>query len=141
MTSTFAKEMNTTCDDLADDAKHPIPEVGACDIKGVRKGGGADLVVVIAAPLGDDERSRRRFVQKIRNYLGHINSEEYFRECGSPAPETTSIVVQIHPDSDPNALVFIEQCREWIRDNHASLAVKKLANQSAHPPLASGQRG
>ena len=122
--------MKPTDDVLADDVTHPIPEVGACDVKGVRKGGGADLVIVIATPFENDERSRRRLVQKFRNYLGHIVSEEFVRECGSPSPESTAIVVHVHPDSDSKALAFIEECRGWIYDNHASLVVKKLANQA-----------
>lgn len=37
---------------LVDDPEHPIPYVFNCDINAVKKGGGSDLVIIIAAPLG-----------------------------------------------------------------------------------------
>ncbi len=123
------KKMTATVDILADDPSHPIPKVDVCDIRGERKAGGADLVVVVAAPLQDDERSRRRVIQKIRNYLGYISSADFAREHGLPTSETVAIVFQVHPESAPAALAFLEECRPWISDNHASLVVKKLANQ------------
>jgi hypothetical protein len=125
--------MTAAHDLLADDPSHPIPEVGICDVRGVRKAGGADLVVVVAAPLQNDERSRSRVIQKIRNYLGYISSVDFAREHGQPTPETTAIVFQVHPESAPAALAFLEECHPWVSDNHASLVVKKLANQSSQP--------
>ena len=121
--------MTATDDCLADDPSHPIPEVGACDIRGVRKTGGADLVVVVASPLRNDDRSKRRVVQKIRNYLGYIASEDFVEEHGKPTTENTAIIFQVHPESEPEALGFLEECRPWVSDNQASLVVKKLANR------------
>ena len=125
--------MTANADPLADDATHPIPEVGSLDIRAVKKTGGADLVVVVASPLQNDERSRRRIVQKVRNYLGYIVSKDFAKEHGQPTPESTTIIFQVHPESEPAALAFLEECRPWISDNHASLIVKKLANQPSQP--------
>ena len=125
--------MTASDDPLADDPSHPIPAVGVCDVRGVRKTGGADLVVVVASPLRNDERSRRRVVQKVRNYLGYIASEDFASEHGQPTPENTAIIFQVHPGSEPEALAFLEECRPWISDNKASLVVKKLANQVPEP--------
>jgi hypothetical protein len=123
--------MTASDDPLADDPSHPIPIVGACDIRAVRKTGGADLVVVVASPLQNDERSRRRVVQKVRNYLGYIASKDFVAEHGQPTSENTAIIFQVHPESDSGALAFLEECRPWISDNNANLLVKKLANQPA----------
>lgn len=118
--------MKEIADPLADDPTHPIPQVGVCDVRGVRKAGGADLIVVVASPLQNDERSRRRVVQKVRNYLGYIASDEFAREHGQPSPENTAIIFHIHPESDPAALAFIEECHPWVSDNRANLVLKKL---------------
>jgi hypothetical protein len=125
--------LNPPDNPLADDPTHPIPEVGACDIRAMRKDGGADLVVVVAAPLQNDERSRRRVIQKVRNYLGYIASEEFAREHGRPNPDNTAIIFQVHPESDAAALAFIEECRTWVTDHYANLTVKKLASTSPSP--------
>jgi hypothetical protein len=123
--------MTAIDDPLADDPSHAIPVVGACDIRAVRKNGGADVVVVIASPLQNDDRSRRRIVQKVRNYLGYIASKDFATEHGQPTPQNTSIIFQVHPESDSGVLAFLEECRPWISDNKANLVVKKLANQPA----------
>jgi hypothetical protein len=116
-----------------DDSRHPIPRVDVCDVRGVRKGGGADLVVVIATPVKNDLRSRQRLTEKIRNYLGFIASDTFAAECGAPSPQNTSIAVHIHPGSDPEFFAFLEECRGWIEDNRARLEIKKGPNQAPEP--------
>jgi len=98
--------MTANLDSLADNPSHPVPEVGILDIRSVKKTAGADLIVVVASPLRNDERSRRRVVQKVRNYLGYIASEVFTKEHGRPNPENTTIIFHVHPESDPAALAF-----------------------------------
>lgn len=133
--------MTAADDPIADDPSHPIPVIGVCDILAELKSGGADLVVVVASPLQNDERSRRRVIQKIRNYLGYIVSDDFAAVHGQPTPDNTTIIFHVHPGSDQGALAFIEECRPWIADNKASLVVKKLANHQPAPAsgLAPGQ--
>ncbi len=130
--------MPEAADILADDVSHPIPQVDICDIHAVREGGGADLVIVIATPIKNDYRSRQRLMKKVENYLGYITSKAFAKEHGSPSRENTSIKVQIHPDSENEILVLLEQCRGWIEDNHARLEIKILANQPPLPMPAPG---
>jgi hypothetical protein len=136
---------STDTDIYADDFSHPIPQVSTCDVKGVRKSGGADLALVVAAPLKKDDRSRSRLLKKIENYLGYVRSEDFARECGSPSPENTSITVQIHPDSDEEVFILLDESRGWIHDNHARLEIKRRANQpvqtTAITPPPSTTRG
>jgi hypothetical protein len=44
-------------DDGKDDESHAIPSPSNFDIHAVKRGGGSDLVIVVATPLGADTRS------------------------------------------------------------------------------------
>src|SRR5580692_6709718 len=108
-------------EDNYDDPDHPIPSLTALDVHGIRKGGGSDLVVVVASPLGFDEKSQKRLLGKLDIYLRYINSPEYESVCGPPTPDATAIEVQLHPDSDPRIVELLERCRPWALENRATL--------------------
>jgi hypothetical protein len=62
--------------DNYDDPDHPIPSLTALDVHGIRKGGGSDLIVVVASPLGFDEKSQKRLLDKLDIYLRYVISPE-----------------------------------------------------------------
>lgn len=107
----------------AEDPTHPIPVVDSLDVYGVKKGGGARLVIVIASPLEAEQRSLACLVQKMRNYLGCVASGKFRAECGDPTIDNTEIEVLIHPDSDAGVFDFLEQCADWCQDNRARLVI------------------
>lgn len=108
-------------EDNYDDPSHPIPSLSALDVEGIKKGGGADLIIVIASPLGADERSRRRLLAKIEIYLKYLDSAEFVEKAGMPTPDNTCIIVHLHPESDPEILDVIERCKPWVRTKSATL--------------------
>ncbi len=110
-------------EDNYDDQDHPIPSLTALDVHGIRKGGGSDLVVIVASPLGFDEKSQKRLLDKLSIYLRFINSPEYEAQCGPPTPDTTAIEVQLHPDSDPRIVDLLSRCRPWALENRATLRI------------------
>jgi hypothetical protein len=112
--------------DNYDDPHHPIPSTTALDVHGIRKGGGSDLIIIVAAPLGGDERSQQRLLAKIENYLRYIRSPEYLQECGPPGRDRTCIVVRLHPESDPLILDLLQRCEPWVATNLSDLKVVPL---------------
>jgi hypothetical protein len=104
----------------------PIPRLSVIDVHGVRKSGGSDLLVVIASPLKNDDHSVKRLSQKLNNYIEAIASKGYAEKYGEPTPSNTSIVVDIHPDSDPEIFRLLEQYRPKVEAVHASLRVELL---------------
>src|ERR1700688_2535714 len=92
--------MHGKWEDNYDDPTHPIPSVTALDIHASKRGGGADLVIVVASPLRADERSQKRLLEKIELYLRFLGTSEFETMSGIPTVENTSIVVRLHPDSD-----------------------------------------
>src|SRR3569623_1271690 len=105
--------MHNAFEDTYDDADHPIPAVETLDINLVKKTGGSDLIIIIASPLKADERSQRRLLRKIELYLMFIATPEFERESGVANPETTSIIVRIHPGSDAVIFDLLERCKPW----------------------------
>ena len=105
----------------ADDDTHPIPSIDNLDILAELRGGGAKLVIVIATPLQADERSQRRLLKKIENYLEYISSPEFKNEFGAPDPSRVSIVVKIHKQSDPVVFDLLKRCEPWALQNKATL--------------------
>ena len=105
------------------DESHPLPDLSVVDVHGVRKGGGADLVIVVASPLEAEERSLRRLMRKIETYLGFIQSRQFREEAGQPSPDNTRIIVKIHRDSCPEAFELMRRSRDWVLDNEATLEI------------------
>lgn len=112
--------------DTYDDPDHPIPSLTHLEVCTILKGGGADLHIVISKPLESDEYSLTRLLDKIEGYLGHIQSCEFTDQAGEPNPDTTSIIVNIHPKSSDEAFQLLNKSKEWVKENQASLKVKVL---------------
>jgi len=107
-----------------DDA-HPIPNLGVIDFH-LKKGGGADLAVIVASPLRADARSMFRLARKLDVYLQEINTDAYRQECGEAKPDTTSIIISLHPDSDSAIEEVLRSAVGWAENRNASLRVKYL---------------
>jgi Family of unknown function (DUF6572) len=105
------------------DEAHPIPNLSVVDINTVKKGGGSDLIIIIATPLRAEERSLRRLLKKIEVYLAFIQSEQFQSESGPPTPENTTILVKIHRDSAPEAFELLYRNRDWVKNNNATLEI------------------
>jgi uncharacterized protein YtpQ (UPF0354 family) len=108
------------------DDTHPIPNLQVIDIHAVKKGGGSDLVVIIASPLRADARSIFRLTRKLDGYLQEINSDSYKNECGEPKPETTSIIVRLHPRTSPEVEAVLAAAASWAKARNASLRIEKI---------------
>jgi len=115
-------------EDTYDDANHPIPSLSVVDVHAVKKGGGADLAIIVASPLMADEYSQTRLLNKIEGYLGFISSEVFAKGCGMPTAENTMIVVHIHPASDPAIFDLLERSKPWVLSNNATLEIKLLTD-------------
>lgn len=109
-----------------DDPDHPIPSLTHLEVCTMLKGGGAELHVIISKPLQSDEYSLNRLLDKLEKYLAHIQSPSFVAAAGIPSPEKTSIVVNIHPDSCEEAFELLEKSKEWVKENRATLKIKRL---------------
>ena len=83
-------------------------------------------MLIIASPLKADEKSQRRLLQKMENYLGFINSADFAAESGRPTAANTRIVVKLHPDSDSLISDLLGRCVAWVSENNATLVVEDL---------------
>jgi hypothetical protein len=111
-----------------DDPDHPIPSLEVIDVMGVKKGGGANLVVVVASPLMGDSRSQARLLEKIQGYLRYIGSNEFRAQAGTPTLDNTTILVKLHPESAPEIRDLLARSREKVLSNNASLIVQSLTH-------------
>jgi len=110
------------------DGAHPIPNLEVIDFHLTKKSGGSDLVVIVASPLRADARSIYRLARKLDSYLQEINSDAYRDELGAPRSDTTSIIVRLHPGSDPAVEDVLRAAVGWAEKRNASLQVQKLDN-------------
>jgi hypothetical protein len=113
-------------DDGKDDESHAIPSPSNLDIHAVKRGGGSDLVIVVATPLQADTRSVYRLFQKIDNYLQFIAGDAYKKECGAPSKESTRIIVRAHEETDPAILELLGSVGDWVTSRNALLVTEVL---------------
>jgi hypothetical protein len=115
------------------DDTHPIPNLQVIDVHLARTGRGADLGrsgtdlgVVVASPLGADARSVARLFRKLHGYLEEINGARYQEEFGQTTVENTSIVVYVHPGSDPRVWQLLAGLTDWVKKRNATLQIEKI---------------
>jgi hypothetical protein len=104
-------------DAYAFDETHPIPDLSTLDVEIVREAGNSDVGLVVAGPLGGDDRSISRLEHKIRNYMSHIVLEFYKGEIPTEELRTT-VFVQIGRDSSPRAFELLECYQRYLADQH-----------------------
>jgi hypothetical protein len=114
-----------------DDEHHPVPSVDKLDLVAARRDGGAHLVIIVAGPLQEDERSQRRLLTKLNNYVMFVNSDEFQQEFGSPDPSKVTIDVKIDTGSDPAVFAMLGRCASPVSENNASLTVNGQPIQPA----------
>jgi len=107
-------------DAYAFDETHPIPDLSKLDVEIVREAGNSDVGLVVAGPLGGDDRSLSRLEQKIRNYVSHIVLEFYKGETPTEELRTT-IFVKIGKDSSPRAFELLGCYQRYVGDQHISM--------------------
>lgn len=96
------------------------------DIFGVRNDGGADLFILTEGPLDDSAETQTLLLDKIENYLGYINSEEFQKECPNANGDNTHIVLQVTEEPPELVEELIEKIKPWVAENNAcfSLLIK-----------------
>jgi hypothetical protein len=113
-------------DDFADDDSHPIPKVNVIDVSRNILGGGAAYGLVIARPIGADERSMRRLAMKIESYVEDFFSKESGEARGTPKPGKMWIYVHVHVHSSRRSFDLIKEYEPWIVDNGIKLIVNTI---------------
>ncbi len=115
---------------LEDDPDHPVPKVDNLDVQTIKLGGGSDLYLIVASPLGGGERDLRRLMAKLENYLTFLQSSKCIGEAGFATIENTRILVKVHPDSSELAFELLRRNETWVGNNGATLVVEPLENQT-----------
>ncbi len=107
-----------------DDPEHPIPFLDRLDVFAEFENGGGRLIIVAAQPLTGDDRTLKRILQKIENYLVFVNSDQFPIENGPQTIENTEIAVSLKPGTDQVVFEFLESCVGWVAQNNARLVVE-----------------
>ncbi|MDE2272056.1 MAG: hypothetical protein KGJ94_08735 [Xanthomonadaceae bacterium] len=122
-------------EDTYDEPRHPIPSVDTLDVNVVKKGGGSDLLIVIASPLMADDYSKGRLLTRLRNYCLFLSTPDFRSESGESTPDNTSIIVELHPDSHPEILELLESQQDVVFSHGASLKLRILSASELGPSL------
>ena len=113
-------------DSWVDDNDHPIPLLNALDVLAKWEDGTRKLSIVIATPLDDSPYSQKRLLNKIPNYIGYIESDDYAAEFGKPTPEKVFVVVNIHKGSSQLIFELLSRCESWVNSGGATLVVEQF---------------
>ena len=94
------------------------------DLFGVRKDGGADLVIVPAGPLDASPETQTLLLDKVEAYLGYINSVDFHTECPRATAENTHIILRLAETPPPPLLQLLERIVPWAAEHHAVFSVE-----------------
>ncbi len=101
-----------------------ITDPDSIDLFGVRKDGGADLVIVSGGPLDESPETQALLLDKIEAYLGYINSPAFHEECPQATAKTTRIILRLSEPPTPLMRQFLERIVPWTTAYHTSFFVE-----------------
>ena len=117
-------ETNERENEFEDDESHPIPFLSSLDVFAELNGGGGTLTVITAQPLSADRRTLERLLQKIENYLGFVNSDQFPTSSGAQTAENTEIIVSLRAGTDQGVYDLLERSVDWVAEHNARLVWK-----------------
>lgn len=101
-----------------------IENISNIDILGLRKDGGADLVIVSNGKLDNSAETQKLLLDKIENYLGYINSREFHIECPLATADNTYIVLRLNEEPPKLIAELITKIVPWVAENKANFTVQ-----------------
>jgi uncharacterized protein DUF6572 len=102
----------------------PVGDVDTIDVVGVRKDGGLDLVISVAAPLDASPSTLSLLEAKIRNYIKAAQSEAFLARYGRSLGVPVTIYVSCtHPIAEA-ARAVIEKLTDSALEDGISLEVQ-----------------
>ena len=92
----------------------PIQALDSIDVLGRRKGGGADLVIIVSSFLDDSPEHEHLLKQKIQNYVDAILSDEFQNDFGNIANNPYSIILKCTVEPHPNMTSLIQVIAQYL---------------------------
>lgn len=92
----------------------PIQALDSLDVLGRRKGGGADLVIIVSSFLDDTPEHEHLLKQKIQNYVDTILSDEFQDDFGKIASNPYTIILKCTTDPHPNMSSLIQAIAQYL---------------------------
>jgi hypothetical protein len=80
-------------------------------------------MIMVTGQLATDERSQRRLIRKLENYVNFVNSDEFAQEHGAPDPSRVEIDVKIDTECDPAIFAMLARAGPPLLQNNVSLLV------------------
>ena len=100
----------------------PIENINNLDILALRKDEKAvDLYIITSGHLYFSSTTQELILDKIENYLGYINSEEFEKEFGKLSPENIIIKLKCIDEPDPLIKELFRKIVPWVEENNARI--------------------
>lgn len=101
-----------------------LQDLDQIDAFGVRKDGGADLVIFAPGPLKDSPETRTLLVDKVERYLSYINSPDFRAECPQAGRENTCILLRLDREPPAGLRTLEEEMDRWTAEYGARFAIR-----------------
>lgn len=105
---------------------HPIPSelVERIDMITQNRDGKTILSIIASGYLDDSPYTEQRILDKINNYLGAINCEEFKEDFGQPSVEKTGILLRCTLPPHLSVCELIESIREQVTAYNTSIQIE-----------------
>ena len=103
----------------------PIENLNSIDIIGEPKDKrGVILCIATRAHLDSSARTQKLLLDKIENYLGYINSEEFREKFGQLNAEEIVIRLKCLDKPDPIIMKLCSKIVPWVEENGARIEME-----------------
>jgi hypothetical protein len=103
----------------------PIKDLNSIDVIGEPKDkSGVILCITTSGHLDSSARTQKLLLDKIENYLGYINSEEFKGKFGALNAEEIVIRLKCLDKPDPMIMKLCSKIVPWVEENGARIEME-----------------
>ena len=100
-----------------------IYDVNNIDLIAERKNGGVDLFIISSGEIDASENTQKLLLDKVGNYLGYVNSNEFATTFPGVSKDKVTIVFELEKQAPELLLGLCKKIVPWTEDNGVSFVV------------------
>lgn len=104
--------------------KNPTEALESFDMLARKKDNFIEVLIVITSYLDDSDETKNKIKNKVEEYLTWFNSEEFFKEFGTPSREKIKIVLSCSIKPDDTVFEFVKEMQQRVYSGNASVEIR-----------------
>ena len=100
-----------------------IYDVDKVDLMAKRNDGGLDMFIISSDEIDDSPDTQKLLLDKVDNYLGYVNSDEFVAEFPEVSKDKVKIIFELGKQAPELLLELCKKIKSWAKDTGVQFTV------------------